>query len=57
MGQGSEFTVGLPMAQGSALLALRPAASEPVFNGLHVLVAEDDADSAAALTAILKVHG
>ncbi len=57
VGQGSEFTVSLPMAQGSALLALRPAASEPVFNGLHVLVAEDDADSAAALTAILKLHG
>lgn len=57
VGQGSEFTVSLPMAQGSALLARRPATSEPVFNGLHVLVAEDDADSAAALTAILKLHG
>ena len=57
VGQGSEFTVSLPMAQRSALLALRPTASEPVFNGLHVLVAEDDADSAAALTAILKLHG
>lgn len=57
VGQGSEFTVRLPMAHGSALLASRPAASHPVFNGLHVLVAEDDADSAAALTAILKLHG
>ena len=56
-GQGSEFTVSLPMAQGAALFAARPAAREPVFNGLHVLVAEDDADSAAALTAILKLHG
>ena len=56
-GQGAEFTVSLPMAQGSALLATRPAATEPVFNGLHVLVAEDDADSAAALTAILRLHG
>jgi PAS domain S-box-containing protein len=56
-GQGSEFTVTLPMAQGSALLAARTGAGEPVFNGLHVLVAEDDADSAAALTAILKLHG
>lgn len=55
--QGSEFTVSLPAAQGSALLGMRPAASEPEFKGLHVLVAEDDADSAAALTAILKLHG
>lgn len=57
VGQGSEFIISLPMAQGSAVLAMRPRATEPVFNGLHVLVAEDDADSAAALTAILKLHG
>ncbi len=30
---------------------------EPNFDHLHVLVAEDDADSAAAVTAILRLHG
>ncbi len=32
-------------------------AAEPMFQRLHVLVAEDDADSAAAVTAILRLHG
>ena len=30
---------------------------DPVFQKLHVLVAEDDVDSAAAVTAILRLHG
>ena len=30
---------------------------EPTFDKLRVLVAEDDADSAAAVTAILRLHG
>ena len=33
------------------------AGAEPDFQHLHVLVAEDDADSAAAVTAILRLHG
>ena len=33
------------------------AQPEPDFDHLHVLVAEDDADSAAAVTAILQLHG
>jgi PAS domain S-box-containing protein len=55
-GKGAVFTVSLPMAQGAAAsaLSMRP---EPDFHHLHVLVAEDDPDSAAAVTAILKLHG
>jgi len=30
---------------------------EPMFTKLRVVVAEDDADSAAAVTAILRLHG
>ena len=57
-GQGAQFTVTLPLAQASKAEAFAPAAvGEPKFNGLHVLVAEDDADSAAAVTAILRLHG
>ncbi|MBY0494915.1 MAG: response regulator [Cyanobacteria bacterium] len=55
-GRGSTFTVSLPAAQVSSVVA--PAITrEPYFRRLHVLVAEDDADSAAALTAILELHG
>ena len=57
VGQGSTFTVSLPLAHGAAAVTGEPAAPEPAFNHLHVLVAEDDADSAAAVTAILKLHG
>jgi PAS domain S-box-containing protein len=57
IGKGSTFTVSLPVAHGvgaAAALAIRP---DPDFHKLHVLVAEDDADSAAAVTAILRLHG
>ena len=57
-GEGAQFTVTLPLARVSAAEALQPAAViEPKFHNLHVLVAEDDADSAAAVTAILRLHG
>jgi len=59
-GQGSLFTVSFPIAHGEAaepVLALTPAKLLPDFHHLHVLVAEDDADSAAAVTAILRLHG
>ena len=55
-GKGSTFSISLPVAQGAAASALRMV-PEPHFQRLHVLVAEDDADSAAAVTAILKLHG
>jgi signal transduction histidine kinase/CheY-like chemotaxis protein len=57
LGGGSEFTVSLPLAQGTAAVVAPLTRSEPDFHSLHVLVAEDDADSAAAVTAILKLHG
>jgi CheY-like chemotaxis protein len=36
---------------------IRASKIEPDFHHLHVLVAEDDPDSAAAVTAILRMHG
>ena len=56
-GQGATFAVFLPLAQGAAAAVTRGARPEPDFDHLHVLIAEDDADSAAAVTAILKLHG
>ena len=57
VGQGARFTLALPHAQRSAATGDIGPTPEPHFHHLHVLVAEDDADSAAALTAILKLHG
>jgi CheY-like chemotaxis protein len=57
VGQGAEFTVSLPLAPASVLAMTTMTKLDPVFQRLHVLVAEDDIDSAAAVTAILKLHG
>ena len=56
-GHGATFTVSLPLAHGAAALGVLSAPADPAFHNLHVLVAEDDADSAAAVTAILRLHG
>ena len=56
-GKGSTFTVSLPVAHGAAAASALSMTPEPHFQHLHVLVAEDDADSAAAVTAILRLHG
>ena len=57
-GQGALFTVSIPLAHGAVADVARPESKlEPQFDHLHVLVAEDDADSAAAVTAILRLHG
>ena len=56
-GKGASFAVSLPIAHGVAAAAAGRLRPEPTFQNLHVLVAEDDADSAAAVTAILKLHG
>ena len=56
-GKGAEFTVSLPLAPVDASASTQPAPIAPMFEKLHVLVAEDDADSAAAVTAILQMHG
>jgi PAS domain S-box-containing protein len=56
-GKGATFTVSLPVAHGVAAHTAMAARPEPRFQKLRVLVAEDDVDSAAAVTAILKLHG
>jgi PAS domain S-box-containing protein len=56
-GKGATFSVSLPVAHGVAAAAALAARPEPRFQKLRVLVAEDDVDSAAAVTAILKLHG
>lgn len=56
-GCGATFTVSLPLAHGAAAIGAYAPKSDPMFHNLHVLVAEDDADSAAAMTAILQLHG
>jgi PAS domain S-box-containing protein len=56
-GRGATFTVSLPLAHGAAAIGALPVKPDPAFHNLHVLVAEDDADSAAAVTAVLKLHG
>lgn len=57
LGKGAEFAVSLPLAPASVLGPGPIAKIDPVFQQLHVLVAEDDVDSAAAVTAILRLHG
>jgi len=56
-GQGAEFTVSLPLAPATASVAAQATRIDTISEKLHVLVAEDDADSAAAVTAILQLHG
>ena len=56
-GQGATFTLALPLAHGAGSVVESGRRPEPDFHHLHVLIAEDDADSAAAVTAILKLHG
>ena len=56
-GLGSTFSVSLPVAQSAVAANTLPAAPRPNFRQLHVLIAEDGVDSAAAVTAILKLHG
>ena len=57
VGKGARFTLSLPIAQRATAMSGNSATPESVLHHLHVLVAEDDADSAAALTAILRLHG
>jgi PAS domain S-box-containing protein len=56
-GRGATFTVSLPLAHAAAAIDAFAATSDRTFHNLHVLVAEDDEDSAAAVTAILRLHG
>ena len=56
-GHGATFSVSMPVAQNAVAANTLPPAPQPDFQQLHVLIAEDDVDSAAAVTAILKLHG
>jgi len=56
-GKGAEFNVSLPLAPAVAVAIPKAGKPEPMFTKLRVVVAEDDADSAAAVTAILRLHG
>ncbi len=53
-GKGATFIVWFPLAVGAE--GPTSPKGEPDFHHLRVLVAEDDADSAAAVTAILRLH-
>lgn len=57
LGQGAQFTVTIPLAIDAVDAVRSSPRREPQFEHLRVLVAEDDADSAAAVTAILRLHG
>jgi signal transduction histidine kinase/CheY-like chemotaxis protein len=59
-GQGSVFTLRLPLAQGHELAPTRAgdaAAVEPLIASQRVLVIEDDADSRNALLGLLRQWG
>lgn len=59
-GQGSVFTLMLPLAQGHELTPVQPggaAAVEPLIASQRVLVIEDDADSRNALLGLLRQWG
>jgi signal transduction histidine kinase/ActR/RegA family two-component response regulator len=57
VGKGAAFTLSFPPADAASAAATLSSQPEPDFDHLHVLVVEDDADSAAAVTAILRLHG
>lgn len=57
LGKGARFEVSLPAAPAAMLKAHAPPTLDPVFQKLHVLIAQDDVDSAAAVSAILRLHG
>ncbi|WP_288379712.1 PAS domain-containing protein [uncultured Massilia sp.] len=61
-GQGSTFTLRLPLASLATAPAGRPDGSErgeatPVESGLRILVADDNVDAATMLAAVLTARG
>lgn len=57
LGQGSAFTVSLPLAVEPQLVAQTKAQSELFGHRLKVLVVDDNRDSADSLALLLKVQG
>ncbi|MES1254487.1 MAG: hybrid sensor histidine kinase/response regulator, partial [Acidobacteriota bacterium] len=57
-GTGASFAVTFPLHQGVALARVPSGVARPSgLSGVKVLLAEDDDDSAAALSAVLKLRG
>ncbi len=59
-GQGSEFTVELPLAEGRPVAASAVAADVPSTirtSGMRILVADDNADSVQSLAMLLALSG
>ncbi|MGI4857212.1 MAG: ATP-binding response regulator [Janthinobacterium lividum] len=55
--RGSRFVVSLPIAQGASLAAPAPAVSTPDGQAQHILIVDDNRDSADALEALLEMNG
>jgi signal transduction histidine kinase/ActR/RegA family two-component response regulator len=55
-GRGSRFRVRLPLVEAPGVQA-EPARPEPAAGGLHVLVIEDNHDTAESLRAMLEMSG
>ncbi|KWA45527.1 chemotaxis protein [Burkholderia multivorans] len=56
-GRGTTMTVWLPAAADTRVAAADRRASEGRIAGLHVLLVEDDAETALSLTTLLKLAG
>ena len=56
LGRGSRFRVRLPLVEAPGFQAV-PAGQVPTASGLHVLVIEDNHDTAESLHALLEMGG
>ena len=56
VGQGSEFTVRLPLAQ-APLQAAEDTLPAPAVQGLHILVVDDNVDAAESMKMVLELLG
>lgn len=56
-GQGATFTIRLPFAMELPALTMGAVSTDPVVKPLHVLVVEDNRDSAEGLRMLLEICG